>query len=154
MAFICAAVRLGPDGLLPDAAPQPATAAPAIDDPQQASPELQRILTAMTEDAAFRDMGLTIGGLADSLGIPEHRLRRIINGELGYRNFNDFLNHYRLAAVTQGLSDPELAQVPILTIAMEAGYRSMTTFNRSFRATFDQTPSAWRQQQLTNSEKS
>jgi hypothetical protein len=37
-----------------------------------------------------------IGALAARLDVPEHRLRQAINEGLGYRNFNAFLNRYRI----------------------------------------------------------
>ena len=90
-------------------------------------------------------MALTIGSFAQQVGIPEHRLRKLINQQLNYRNFNDFLNHYRLEEVTRRLTDPAEADLPVLTIAMDAGYRSMTTFNRAFRANIGETPTSYRQ---------
>ena len=96
-------------------------------------------------------MELTIRRLGENLGIPEHRLRRLINRELGYRNFNDFLNHYRLGDVVEKLADADSRHLPILTIAMDAGYRSLTTFNRAFKASYGLTPREYREKALTDS---
>ncbi len=87
---------------------------------------------------------LTIGGLADQLKIPEHRVRRLINRELGFRNFNDFLNQYRIEEAKVRLRDPELARLPILTIAMDLGYGSIGPFNRAFKEREEMTPSTYR----------
>jgi Helix-turn-helix domain len=76
--------------------------------------------------------------------IPEHVLRTIINGELGYRNFKDFLNGFRIREANRRLADPAEAAVPILTIALDAGFRSLSTFNRVFKITHGLTPSAYR----------
>ena len=108
----------------------------------------------MEQEHVYRDMELTIRSLAEQLGIAEHRLRRVINKQLEYRNFNDFLNHYRLAEICARLADPGQAHTPILTIAMDAGYKSMTTFNRAFRTLQGQTPTDFRQKHLPISEKS
>lgn len=145
--FIAAALTLGTEGLLAE----PVAAEPQASAPE--NPELVRIMAAMAEHHAYRDMELTIRNLAGSVAIPEHRLRRLINQQLGYRNFNDFLNHYRLQEVTVRLADAGQIQTPILTIAMDAGYRSMTTFNRAFRAAQGETPSAYRQKYSPISEK-
>ena len=45
---------------------------------------------AMTVGRAYRQEGLSIGQLALRLGLPEYRLRQLINQELGYRNFAAF----------------------------------------------------------------
>ncbi len=87
---------------------------------------------------------LTIGGLGEQLKIPEHRLRRLINQELNFRNFNDFLNQYRIEEAKERLRDPELARLPILTIAMDLGYGSIGPFNRAFKEREGMTPSAYR----------
>lgn len=95
-------------------------------------------------DKGYHTNDLTIRSLSLHLSIPEHLLRRLINQHLGYRNFNDYLNHYRIADAAARLSDQEQERLPILTIALEVGYASLTPFNRAFKAKFDQTPSEYR----------
>jgi AraC-like DNA-binding protein len=102
----------------------------------------------MEHDKAFREEGLSIGGLAARLGIAEHALRRLINQRLGHRNFNAFLNGYRLDEVTAALADPAQEAVPILTIALDAGFQSIGPFNRAFKAKSGMTPSEYRRRQL------
>ena len=111
-----------------------------------------RLLSAlrrlMEHDKAYREEGLSIGSLAAKLGISEHGLRRLINRRLGYRNFNAFLNFYRLDDVMMALADPAQAAVPILTIALDAGFQSLGPFNRAFKTQTGMTPSEFRRQQL------
>jgi AraC-like DNA-binding protein len=102
----------------------------------------------MEHDRAYREEGLSIGGLAGKLSLPEHSLRRLINRRLGYRNFNAFLNSYRLDDVMAALADPAQESVPILTIAMDAGFQSLGPFNRAFKAQTGTTPSEFRRLQL------
>ena len=87
---------------------------------------------------------LTIGSLAVELGVQEYRLRQLINEGLGHRNFNAFLNHYRLEDARGALADPAQRQVPVLTIAMDAGFQSIGPFNRAFKAATDLTPTEFR----------
>ncbi|OYY67703.1 AraC family transcriptional regulator [Sphingomonas sp. 28-63-12] len=103
-----------------------------------------RVQVHVAEQRAYRDETLTIAALAAQLGEPEYRLRRAINGTLGHRNFATFLNGYRLAEVKAALSDPAQRDVPILTIALDAGFGSLATFNRAFRDIESTTPSAYR----------
>ncbi len=98
----------------------------------------------MTDERAYRQDGLTIGGLAQQLGLPEYRLRRLINQALGYRNFNSFVNRYRIAEVKAALADPRQAEVPVLTMALDAGFSSLGPFNRAFKAETGMTPSEYR----------
>jgi AraC-like DNA-binding protein len=87
---------------------------------------------------------LTIGVLAGRLGVAEHRLRRVINQTLGHRNFNVFLNGYRLAEVKAALADPAQDAVPITTMALDAGFQSLGPFNRAFKSDTGLTPSEYR----------
>jgi len=107
----------------------------------------------MDHDKAYREEGLSIGSLAAKLGIPEYALRRLINQRLGYRNFNAFLNFYRLDDVMAALADPSQEPVPILTIALDAGFQSLGPFNRAFKSQTGMTPSEFRRQQLGRSER-
>jgi AraC-like DNA-binding protein len=103
--------------------------------------ELERL---MTVERAYRQEGLTIGSLALRLAIPEYKLRRLINQGLGYRNFTAFLNRYRIEEVKAALADPAQAAVPVLTIALDAGFQSLPPFNRAFKAETGLTPSDYR----------
>lgn len=103
----------------------------------------------MEHDKAYREEGLSIGVLAAKLGMAEHALRRLINQRLGYRNFTAFLNFYRLDDVMAALSDPAQEPVPILTIALDAGFQSLGPFNRAFKAQTGMTPTEFRRLRLS-----
>lgn len=98
----------------------------------------------MEETLAWREMGLTIGQLAAQLDVPQYRLRQAINSALGYRNFSDFLNSYRIAEAAARLIDARGKNLPVLTIAMDAGFRSLSSFNTAFRNAHGTTPTAYR----------
>lgn len=105
---------------------------------------IERLRAHMAHARPYRDERLTIAALAAQLGEQEYRLRRAINGTLGHRNFAQFLNGYRLEEVKEALADPAQRTVPILTIALDAGFGSLGPFNRAFREAEAMTPSAWR----------
>jgi AraC-like DNA-binding protein len=143
-------LRAGPDlALAPvgDASPGPATQTPVVIDPEERR-LLERLRLLMENERIYREEGLGIAGLAGRLALPEYRLRRLINQRLGHRNFSSFVNGYRLAEAMEALSDPAQAQVPILTIALDAGFQSIGPFNRAFRARTGMTPSDFRRDQL------
>ncbi len=96
----------------------------------------------------WRREGLTIGRLAEELGAPEHRLRRVINQGLGYRNFTAFMNERRISAACAILSDAQSAETPILTIAFDCGYSSLGPFNRAFRSIVGESPTEFRRRKL------
>ena len=109
---------------------------------------LQALRELMEVQKFYRHDGLTIAVLAARLGVPEYRLRRLINRRLGHRNFSSFVNGYRLAEARAALADPVQADVPITTIALDTGFQSLAPFNRAFKLTAGTTPSAYRRQCL------
>jgi len=105
---------------------------------------LDALMRLMSDERIYRHEGVTIGTLATKLAVPEYRLRRLINRQLGYRNFNVFLNNHRIAEAKAALADPSQAEVPVITIAMDAGFQSLGPFNRAFKATTGVTPTEYR----------
>jgi AraC-like DNA-binding protein len=91
---------------------------------------------------------LSIARLAESLTMQEYQLRRLINNELDYRNFNQFLNHYRIEESCQRLDDSAQSQHSIATIALDVGYSSLSSFNKAFKEIKGITPSLYRAGEL------
>jgi AraC-like DNA-binding protein len=110
----------------------------------------ERLDRLMRSERAYREEGLSIAGLALKLGVPEYKLRRLINQRLGHRNFAAFLNQWRLAEAKQALADPSQREVPVSTIALDAGFQSLGPFNRAFKAETGVTPSEFRAQALAS----
>ena len=134
----------------------PATARPgstplANNEPRTAPPPtgpdatlLQALGELMDQGKVYREPELSVASLSQKLDVPEYRLRRLINQELGHRNFSAFVNGYRLAEIETALGDPTQADVPILTIALDAGFGSIGPFNRAFKAHSGLTPTEYR----------
>lgn len=119
--------------------------------PPQDRPALARLQAIMAATDVWKREGLTIGQLAGEVGVPEHRLRRLINGALGFRNFADFLNARRIEAAKLALAAPDNARASISALAFDLGYASLGPFNRAFKEATGQTPSAWRLTALAGS---
>jgi len=147
-AIFLAMLRISVDDLFPASvvvAPLPTEALAPMPETSAADQKLvDALLRLMADERIYRHEDLTIGTLATKLGIPEYRLRRLINQRLGYRNFNTFLNNHRIEEAKAALADPTQAEVPVITIAMDAGFQSLGPFNRAFKATTGVTPSEYR----------
>ncbi|WP_430462232.1 helix-turn-helix domain-containing protein [Thalassolituus sp. LLYu03] len=106
------------------------------------SEELQQ-LNQLMNTGFYRQENLTLSALAERLQLPEYRLRATINKELGYSNFNEYINQLRIGeAADRLLSETD---TPITNIALDVGYRTMSSFNRAFRKIHDTTPSDYRE---------
>ena len=117
---------------------------PAIDPRDEGLHKL--LIAEMEENRGFVEPGLTIRDLAEKLNAPEHHLRQLINRGLGFRNFSQFLNSYRIEAVKQAMRQPENSRIPILSLALGVGFNSLAPFNRAFLAATGQTPSQFREE--------
>jgi len=136
--------------------PPPPVEAPA-DDPQAPEPApaedrlADSLQHAMAVEHAYRSEDLSIATLAARLSVPEYRLRRLINQRLGHRNFNAYVNGFRLAEAMAALADSSKRELPVLTIALTAGFQSIGPFNRAFKATTGLTPTEFRKEKLAES---
>jgi len=92
----------------------------------------------------FLTEGLTIRQLAARMDVKEYKLRQAINLHLGFRNFNDFLNSYRIQEACDMLTDPNRRETTVLEIAFELGYNSLAPFNKAFKDTTGMTPTEYR----------
>lgn len=134
---------LAPIDLGPPSVPPRKVSTPAPDDLREQA-LLADLRRQLEQNRAYREESLGIAALAGKLGVPEYRLRRLINQRLGHRNFSAFLNGYRLDEVMAALGDASKADVTILTIALDAGFQSIGPFNRAFKARTGVTPSDYR----------
>ncbi len=112
--------------------------------PEPASELAQQLLRRTAKERLYAGEGLTIETLAKQLDTQPHRLRQVINSELNYRNFNAFVNSYRIQEIADRLQQPEFCETPLLTLALDAGFRSLAPFNRCFKEQFGVTPSDYR----------
>ena len=103
-----------------------------------------KLESLILEEKIYRKEGLTIRELSELMNEQEYRVRRLINGELGFRNFNDFLNKYRVSEACEILSDPLQNRKTVLEIAYSLGYKSIGPFNKAFKEIKDTTPTAFR----------
>lgn len=142
LGFCAAMFRIRQADLFGPSAPVVKVAAPRAEPADDAL--VAKLLAHMACEMPHRDEGLSIAALGAQLGEQEYRLRRTINQAMGYRNFAAFLNSYRLAEVKAALADPAQRDVPIITIALDAGFGSLGPFNRAFREVEGMTPSEFR----------
>ncbi len=101
-----------------------------------------------------RHPDLTFKMLAEETGIQTHELRKLINNQLAFKNFREFVNSYRIKEAQTMLTDAEFSQVSITKIAFDCGFNSIPSFNRVFKTEVGITPSEYRDQhiEIRNSE--
>lgn len=112
-----------------------------------------RLHEEMIENEAYKDAKLSIPVLANRVGVTQHRLRSLINTSLGFQNFSQYVNGFRLTASKTAFADPHKKHLPILTIALDCGFRSISPFNRAFKIQEGVTPSEYIQKLYADHDK-
>lgn len=93
-----------------------------------------RLENIMHDEKAFLEPELALSDLAQRLGTNGSVLSTVVNTSFG-KNFNDFVNEYRVEAVKKMLKDPSNSHYSLLGIGLECGFNSKSTFNRAFKKT-------------------
>ena len=76
--------------------------------------------------------------------MSSYRLRSFINKTLGHTNFSTYINSFRIEEIKQAFASPENDHIPILTIALNHGFNSLSPFNRAFKQVEGITPKEFR----------
>lgn len=111
---------------------------------ENASEDSQLIEKVMSSQKLYLNQGISSAQFARTLHWSESRVRKVVK-ELGYKNFNDMINHYRILDACHHLEDKAYAHIPVSTIALEVGYKSVSVFHRIFKDRKSLTPKEYRQ---------
>lgn len=111
-------------------------------DPQIDVKELDRLRSFMNAKKPYLDPDLTLSLLAQNTQMTRARLSQLINSGF-QKNFNDFVNTFRVNAVKTSLQKGEHKQLSLLGIAYDCGFSSKATFNRVFKKLTKQSPSEY-----------
>jgi AraC-like DNA-binding protein len=86
----------------------------------------------MVEDQLYLEPELTLSDIAQKLGTNISILSAVVNTAFG-KNFNDYVNSFRVELVKSRLKDPAFQHYSLLGIGLECGFNSKSTFNRVFK---------------------
>ncbi|MEP6901972.1 MAG: AraC family transcriptional regulator [Actinomycetota bacterium] len=91
-----------------------------------------KLQSLMQNDKLYLEPNLTLTDLSKKLGVNSTVLSYAINNGFE-KNFNDFVNEFRIAEVKQKLQKGESENLTLLGIAFDCGFNSKATFNRAFK---------------------
>ncbi len=111
----------------------------ALLDPEAAEQCKAQLLQQVEVEKAHQNPDLTLRSLADQLGIHANQLSWLLNNGFG-KNFNEFINHYRVETFKEIATDPANAHLTIMGIAFDCGFNSKTVFNTYFKKETGKTP--------------
>jgi len=105
--------------------------------------QIDKLISFMSEKKPYLDAELTLSSLAKELNLSRSQLSQLINTGIG-ENFYDFVNKYRVEEVKRLMIDPKMSNFNLLGIALEAGFKSKSTFNLIFKRFTGLTPSEYK----------
>jgi AraC-like DNA-binding protein len=112
----------------PAAEPPP----PAADPPDDLAPIFGWVERRLQRHRDYLEPDLRLAELAARIDLPAALVSRAINTRAGM-NFNDYVNGYRCRAFLEQLRDGRHRERTLLGLALDCGYNSKSTFNRSVR---------------------
>jgi putative ABC transport system permease protein len=124
---------------------QPPAAAPKSAPPAELRKKGIWLRKAMEANLYYQDPELSLGSLAEKLELTTHELSRIINIVLK-KNFNDFINEYRVRDVISKMQDPAYDRITLVGMAFDAGFNSKATFIRAFKQLTGKNPAVYKRE--------
>ncbi|GHA20957.1 hypothetical protein GCM10008090_33610 [Arenicella chitinivorans] len=103
----------------------------------------ETLIDHMQREQSYRDRELSLTKLAQLTGLSPHHLSEVLNQYAG-KNFNQFVNEYRVKEVCEQLNASNTT--PVLDLALKAGFASKSTFNTIFKKLVGMTPTQYRLQ--------
>jgi TolB-like protein/AraC-like DNA-binding protein len=98
--------------------------------------------SAMMEDKRFVNPELSLKQLAADIDLHPNKLSWLLNNHFG-KNFNDFINQYRIKEFQQLAVAPKNKNITLLGLAYDSGFNSKTVFNTFFKKETGMTPKQW-----------
>lgn len=98
-----------------------------------------RLLRYIKNEEPFLNPNLSLRSLAEQIEMHPNQLSWLLNERIG-KNFNEFINHFRLAYFKQLALDPDNTHISLIGLAYESGFNSKTVFNTFFKKAEGITP--------------
>lgn len=103
----------------------------------------QKLELLCKEQHIYTDSTLNREKVAEKLGISPGYVSQIVNTITG-DNFAHYINQYRVEAVKEMISNSEYENYNLLTMGLESGFTSKTTFYKAFKKVTGQTPNEYK----------
>ena len=104
--------------------------------------ELNKLNLIFVEKSLHLRPKLTISELANEMTLPYKYVSYLITNYHS-KNFNDFVNGFRVKEVITRMADPKEKHKSLLGIALDAGFSSKSSFNQVFKQHTGKTPSEY-----------
>ena len=110
---------------------------------------ITQLIHLLENQKIYQDPSLTLTSLAYQMNISSRHLSRIINQSFN-KKFSDFINGYRIGEIKLNLVDPKYDHYNILSIGLEAGFNSKSSFYAIFKKKTGMNPIQYKANYLKN----
>lgn len=111
--------------------------------PDQIAIQKEKIEGIMAIEKPYLNSDFSLTELSQLTGLPKHLLSRFFS-ENRNQSFTDYTNSYRVEHSKELLSDEKSKNLKIASIAYDAGFNSISSFNSAFKKFEGVTPSEFR----------
>lgn len=108
----------------------------------EAQVHAETLIRYVTTEKPYIQSRLSIQDLAQALDMPVRHLSQVINEHLD-QSFYDFINRYRVEEFKKRVVDPQHKNYTVLSIAIDCGFNSKSSFNRIFKKVEGCTPTEY-----------
>jgi AraC-like DNA-binding protein len=102
----------------------------------------QKLQCLIEEEHMYTQSDLSLKSLAKALNTTTNNLSWLLNS-VYEKTFYEYINEYRVKAFLKKIEDGEHKKQTLLSIAMDAGFNSKSTFNKTFKSLMNDTPSRY-----------
>lgn len=102
----------------------------------------KRLLHLIKEKKLYQIPELNLAMVSEELGVHPNTLSQVIN-TVEQKNFFDYINTLRVEEFKERISKPANQKYTLLSLALECGFNSKTSFNRNFKKNTGKSPSEY-----------
>lgn len=104
--------------------------------------EFHKIHEHVINNQRYLEPDISMNSLAQEFNMSVSHLSKLINSYSGY-NFSDYVNSLRVEQSKKLLADPNFNQYTVVSIGLECGFNSRSTFYTAFKKFTSQTPTEY-----------
>jgi len=106
--------------------------------------EFDKVREYVIDNKRFLDPNLTMHSLSAELGMSASQLSKLINA-FSDHNFSDFINSLRVEQAKKLLADPDFTKYTVVSVGLECGFNSRSTFYSAFKKFTSKTPTDYQE---------
>ena len=103
---------------------------------------IETLQKAMEQDRLYLSWELSLADVAKHTSLPQKTISAVLNQHMG-KSFNEFVNDFRVREVKRKLFEPGNDHLTISGIALECGFNSQATFQRTFKQSTGMSPTEY-----------